>query len=191
MKRTKKESKAPSATGAYLLLLTVLVCVIFGSLLFSQGKRSRVEFETAVTERPMPEIQQTVQPEPEDEAGEPLPVGSLVQSGKGLNENYYGMFHFSGMISDLSDISFVMGRGHTVSDLRTGTDRDGSMTVYYGEDTVIKTAVLNYREDSFEIYMGSLDSLAEASGYMYEVILKDPDADALWATEIVISEFVY
>ena len=186
----KKQNKIASAAGTYLLL-AVLVCLIFGSIFFARSKNAQVTFEPAPAEEAAPETAQPVNTEIEP-TPEALPApGTLLSSGSGLNENYYGKFHFSGMISELGDISFVMGRGHAVTDLRSGEDHPGSLTVYYGEDTVIKTARLYYQSDSFEIYMGSPEDLTCAAGYMYEVVLKDPDANALWATEICISEFIY
>ena len=188
--KQKRTNKNVSATWTYLLL-AVLVCIIFASIFFAQSNNAQVTFEPAPSEEAAEETPQPVNAEAEPTPGALPAPGTLLSSGSGLNENYYSNFHFSGMISELSDISFVMGRGHSVTDLRSGEDHPGSLTVYYGEDTVIKTARLYYQSDSFEIYMGSPEDLTCAAGYMYEVVLKDPDANALWATEICISEFIY
>jgi len=126
--------------------------------------------------------------EPAAEAPE---SGTLLNSGSGLNENYYKNVDYSGKISDLTAAAFVMGKEVSATNMQTGVEQSEPLTIYYDENTVIKTARLYYSTDSFEVYQGGVDDLVVSPDYLYEVILRDPDAAELWAEEIIVSEFIF
>ena len=118
-------------------------------------------------------------------------TGTLLDSGSNLNENYYKKVDYSGKISNLTAASFVMGEESPATNMQTGTDHSGALTIHYDENTVIKTACLYYSADKYEIYMGSIDDLVVSPNYLYEIVLEDPNATELWAKEIIVSEFIF
>lgn len=117
--------------------------------------------------------------------------GTLLDSGSDLNENYYKKVDYSGKISNLTATSFVMGEESPATNMQTGADHSGALTIHYDENTVIKTARLDYSADTYEIFMGSMEDLVVSPKYLYEVVLEDPNATELWAKEIIISEFIF
>lgn len=124
-------------------------------------------------------------------ADAPEEAGALLESGSNLNENYYRKVDYSGKISDLTAGSFVMGKEMPATNMQTGADYPGALTIHYGENTEIKTARLYYSSDRYEIFMGSLSDLVVSPDYLYEVVLEDPNAPELWAKEIIVSEFIF
>ena len=185
----KSTRKRKSVPGTAVLIVVVLACVALAVLLLTRPK--------------------TVDPSPHDEATaevtnytqvddaialseETVPQpGTLLETGTSLNDNYYRKLDYSGMPSDLTDSSFVLGKDHPATVGKTGQDYSGCLTVHFGNDTVIKTALLYYPDDRYEIYMGSISDLIIAPGYSFDVILVDPDATELWAKEIIVSSFVF
>lgn len=122
------------------------------------------------------------------ESTSPAP-GTLLESGSGLNENYYANVSYFGIASDVTDSSFVLGKDAMA--FHGSEPVLGQVVIHYSENTAVKTAVL--RGDTYEIYAASLDDLKKYGGdtpYMFDIVLEDPDAEELWATEIRISRFV-
>lgn len=117
--------------------------------------------------------------------------GTLLDFGSNLNDNYYKKVDYSGKISDLTATSFVMGKEMPATNMKTGTDHSGTLTIHYNEDTVIKTARLYYSEDKYEVFSGSIRDLIVSPDYLYEVVLEDPNGTELWAKEIIVSEFIF
>ena len=115
----------------------------------------------------------------------------LLDSGSNLNDNYYKKVDYSGKTSNLTANSFVMGEETPVTNMQSGADHSGALTIHYDENTVIKTACLYYSADKYEIYMGSVDDLVVSPNYLYEIVLEDPNATELWAKEIIVSEFIF
>lgn len=118
-------------------------------------------------------------------------IGTLLECGKNLNDNYYKKMDFSGKISDLTTTTFSMGKEVPATNMQMGIDYPGVLTIHYDENTVIKTALLYYSEDRYEIYAGSISDLVLSPDHLYEVVLEDPNAPELWAKEIIISEFIF
>lgn len=115
--------------------------------------------------------------------------GTLLESGSGLNENYYANVSYFGIASDVTDSSFVLGKDAMA--FHGSEPVLGQVVIHYNENTAVKTAV--FRGDTYEIYAASLDDLKKYGGdtaYMFDIVLEDPDAEELWATEIRISRFV-
>ena len=116
--------------------------------------------------------------------------GTLLESGSGLNENYYANVSYFGVASDVTDSSFVLGKDAMA--FHGSEPVLGQIVIHYNVNTVVKTAVI--RGDTFEIYAASLDDLQNYGGdinYTFDIILDDPDAEELWATEIRISQHVF
>lgn len=182
MRPYRRRKKTP------LYLLLVLACVIFSALLFSNPGAERFTALPAVeATEPDTSVPPAIEVSPE-----PLPApGTLLESGTGLNENYYRKLDYSGTASDLTATSFALGKERPATEGKTGKDYPGTLTVNFGENTLIKTALLYYPDDRYEIYMGSPEELKIASGYSFDVILEDPEAAELWAKEIIVSEFVF
>ena len=106
-----------------------------------------------------------------------------------MNENYYANVSYFGIASDVTDSSFVLGKDAMA--FHGSEPVLGQVVIHYSENTAVKTAVL--RGDTYEIYAASLDDLKKYGGdtpYMFDIVLEDPDAEELWATEIRISHFI-
>ena len=179
MKNTWK--KAP---GGFLALL--LICTL---MLSGCGGEEGTELQATA---PSSETVETEEAQPAEnsapEGASPAP-GTLLESGSGLNENYYANVSYFGIASDVTDSSFVLGKDAMA--FHGSKPVLGQVVIHYGENTVVKTAVL--RGDSYELYAASLDDLKKYGGdtaYMFDIVLEDPDAEELWATEIRISQFV-
>lgn len=181
--RTRK-----SVPGTAVLIVVVLACITLAVLLLTRPKmvdpspydEATVEITNSTQEDDAAALSEA--------ASQP---GTLLETGTNLNENYYRKLDYSGTPSDLTDSSFVLGKDHPATIGKTGQDYSGCLTVHFGNDTVIKTALLYYPDDRYEIYMGSISDLIIAPGYSFDVILVDPDATELWAKEIIVSSFVF
>ena len=88
----------------------------------------------------------------------------------------------------MTDSSFVLGKDAMA--FHGSKPVLGQVVIHYGENTVVKTAVL--RGDSYELYAASLDDLKKYGGeidYTFDVVLDDREANELWAAEIRIARF--
>lgn len=170
--------------GGFLALILICVLVLSGC----GGKESSDPQATA----PSSETVGTEEAQPAEnsapESASPAP-GTLLESGSGLNENYYANVSYFGIASDVTDSSFVLGKDAMA--FHGSEPVLGQVVIHYSENTAVKTAVL--RGDTYEIYAASLDDLKKYGGdtpYMFDIVLEDPDAEELWATEIRISHFI-
>lgn len=170
--------------GGFLALILICVLVLSGC----GGKESTAPQATT----PSSETVGTEEAQPAEnsapESASPAP-GTLLESGSGLNENYYANVSYFGIASDVTDSSFVLGKDAMA--FHGSEPVLGQVVIHYSENTAVKTAVL--RGDTYEIYAASLDDLKKYGGdtpYMFDIVLEDPDAEELWAKEIRISRFV-
>ena len=168
------------------ILALILICALM--LSGCGGKESTAPQATT----PSSETVGTEEAQPAEnsapESASPAP-GTLVESGSGLNEYYYANVSYFGIASDVTDSSFVLGKDAMA--FHGSEPVLGQVVIHYNEKTAVKTAVL--RGDTYEIYAASLDDLKKYGGdiaYMFDIVLEDPDAEELWATEIRISQFV-
>lgn len=180
MKNTWK--KVPSGILA-LILIFAFVLTGCGGKEGTELQATTPSSETAGTE----EAQPTENSAPANAAPAP---GTLLESGSGLNENYYANVSYFGVASDVTDSSFVLGKDAMA--FHGSEPVLGQIVIHYNVNTVVKTAVI--RGDTFEIYAASLDDLQKYGGdinYTFDIVLDDPDAEELWATEIRISQHVF
>lgn len=178
MKNTWK--KVP---GGFLALILICALMLSGC----GGKESTAPQATT----PSSETVGTEEAQPAEnsapESASPAP-GTLLESGSGLNENYYANVSYFGIASDMTDSSFVLGKDAMA--FHGSEPVLGQVVIHYNENTVVKTAIL--RGDTYDIYAASLEDLQKYCGdinYMFDIVLEDPDAEELWATEIRISQF--
>ena len=179
MKNTWKK-----VSGGFLAL--ILICAL---MLSGCGGKERTAPQATT---PSSETVGTEEAQPAEnsapESASPAP-GTLLESGSGLNENYYANVSYFGIASDVTDSSFVLSKDAMA--FHGSEPVLGQVVIHYSENTAVKTAVL--RGDTYEIYAASLDDLKKYGGdtpYMFDIVLEDPDAEELWATEIRISRFV-
>ena len=170
--------------GGFLAL--ILICAL---MLSGCGGKEGTELQATA---PSSETVGTEEAQPAEnsapESVSPAP-GTLLESGSGLNEYYYANVSYFGIASDVTDSSFVLGKDAMA--FHGSEPVLGQVVIHYSENTAVKTAVL--RGDTYEIYAASLDDLKKYGGdtaYMFDIVLEDPDAEELWATEIRISRFV-
>ena len=170
--------------GGILALILIFALVLTGC-----GGKEGTELQAIA---PSSETVGTEEAQPAEnsapESASPAP-GTLLESGSGLNENYYANVSYFGIASDVTDSSFVLGKDAMA--FHGSEPVLGQIVIHYNENTAVKTAVL--RGDTYEIYAASLDDLKKYGGdtpYMFDIVLEDPDAEELWATEIRISQFV-
>lgn len=115
--------------------------------------------------------------------------GELLETGSGLNEHYYKDVDYFGMPDELTDSSFLLGKAGMA--FRGSRPVMGPVVIHYGEDTVIRTAILH--GDSYELYAAGPEALAAHLGdpsYVFDVVLEDPKAKELWAKEIRVSRMI-
>ena len=170
--------------GGFLALILIFALALTGC----GGKESSAPQTTAPSSETegSEEVQPAENSAPENVSPAP---GTLLESGSGLNENYYANVSYFGIASDVTDSSFVLGKDAMA--FHGSEPVLGQVVIHYSENTAVKTAVL--RGDTYEIYAASLDDLKKYGGdtaYMFDIVLEDPDAEELWATEIRISQFV-
>jgi len=167
-----------------LCILLVLACVVFSVTFLSGPGEEPAAVEPSESTAP---IEAPPAPTPT-----PLPApGTLLESGTDINRNYYKRLDYTGTASDLSASSFVLGKERPATNGKTGQDHQGLLTVNFGQDTLVKKALLYYSDDRYEIYMGSAADLKIAPGETFDVVLKDPAATELWAEEIIVAGFVF
>lgn len=167
-----------------VLFLFVLIFSALQALSACGGKPAAApENSPAVQETPAgPES------DPAAEAPEPAPDrGTLLDSGTGLNENYYGKLDISGCAA-----VHVTDSGFDLEPKALGTDQK-TVSVRYDENTLFRTADLYYHEDRYEVYAGVLEDflrLKDEPLYNIGVVLDDPGAEELYAKEIWIDSMV-
>ncbi len=165
-------------------IMYMLLCLsLCGALLCGCGKKEEVTppAEPAVVEETAVQPGAEAAPEP----------GTLLEEGTGLNENYYKDVSYFGGGPALYDSYFQLGVNTMVFDANAQPVL-GAVTIYYGEDTLFRTAIL--QGDSYEIYAGSredLEKYAADKAYSFDVYLEDPEAEELYAKEIRISRIIF
>jgi|GEM_PF-6613549 len=197
MRQTKNaNTRKKRSPGPLILLLLVLICVVLCVILIPHPKeKPDPGMSSSVDERDT-EVRESIESEEANVTASPSPSpapepGTLLESGTDINENYYKKLDYTGTPSDLTGSSFVLGKERPATIGKTGQDYSGTLTVHFGDDTVVKTARLLYADDKYEIYMGTIDDLKIAPGTTFDVILEDPEASELRAREIIVSTFVF
>ncbi len=164
-----------------MLLLALMVCAVLGALAVPRPAAYPAD-DLAVGLYAGPagmEPEETEPPAVAPETEAPLP-GTLLESGTGLNENFYGR-----MDTETCRAVHVTESSFDLEPAALGTDQQ-TLTVHYGPDTAVRIGKAWYREDRYEVYAGTLEdfySLVE-EGYNADVVFEDPAAPELWAKEI-------
>lgn len=169
------------------ILALILICSL---LLSGCGGQKDAESQVTVPDSEIVGTEEAQQVENTNPASTAPAPGTLLESGSGLNENYYANVSYFGVASDVTDSSFVLGKDAMA--FHGSEPVLGQIEIHYNFNTVVKTAVI--RGDTFEIYAASLDDLQKYGGdinYTFDIVLDDPDAEELWATEIRISQHVF
>lgn len=170
--------------GILLILVVVMVC----SMLSACGEKpapKALETPVAATAEESASMDTST---PEDDSSPEY--GSLIESGIGLNENYYADVSYWGTASDLTDNSFILGKMAMV--FHGSEPYLGQITIHYGENTQVRTAVI--QGDTYKLYAACLDDLQKYAGdvkYRFDVVLENPDAEELWAKEIRIVQIAF
>ena len=194
MRQAKHVKARKSHAGFYSILFALLFLVILGIILISQNTGKNDLLAPAQGEPAGTALENNLQKDSET-AGSPssttnAETGALLESGSNINANFYSVFDYDGAVSDLTDASFYVGKAGMTFDNK-GQLILPAVTVFYSEDTVVKTAILYNNDDRYEIYSSSLDDFKKQ---MEEkelldsvlIVLEDPDAEELWAKEITI-----
>ena len=164
----------------------ILICSL---LLSGCGGQKDAEAQVTVPDSEIVGTEEAQQAENTNPESAAPALGTLLESGSGLNENYYANVSYFGIASDVTDSSFVLGKDAMA--FHGSEPVLGQVVIHYNENTVVKTAIL--RGDTYEIYAASLEDLQKYCGdtaYMFDIVLEDPDAEELWATEIRISQLI-
>jgi len=190
MRHARHVKNGKRNTGVSAVLFVVLLCVILAAVLLIQRGKEKAEVP-AVTEPPIAidagEGAEAEAPPSETLAPE---LGTLLEIGSGLNENFYSGLDYFGVASELADESFFLGKAGMAFD-QNAQPIFPAIIVHYREDTVVKTATLYHTDDRYEIYASSLDEFKqqmEGKEFLDSVVivLEDSDAEELWAREITI-----
>ena len=179
-----------SSTGMRNAFGSVLALILFCAMALSGCEtRERTDLTASVPETVTSDAGTAQQTEAADPANAAPAPGTLLESGSGVNDHYYADVSYWGMASDVTDSTFVLGKDAMA--FHGSEPVLGQVTIHYSENTVVKTAVI--RGDTYEIYAASLEDLQKYGGdinYMFDIVLEDPDAEELWATEIRIARII-
>ena len=179
-----------SSTGMRNAFGSVLALILFCTMALSGCEtRERTDLTASVPETVTSDAGTAQQTEAADPANAAPAPGTLLESGSGVNDHYYADVSYWGMASDVTDSTFVLGKDAMA--FHGSEPILGQVTIHYSENTVVKTAVI--RGDTYEIYAASLEDLQKYGGdinYMFDIVLEDPDAEELWATEIRIARII-
>lgn len=179
-----KSQKTLHMRGIILTFVVVMLC----SMLSACGEKpapKAQEIPVTTTTEESTSIDTTT---PEDDSSPEY--GSLIESGIGLNENYFADVSYFGTASDLTENSFILGKMAMV--FHGSEPYLGQVTIHYGENTQVRTAVI--QGDTYKLYAASLDDLQKYAGdvkYRFDVVLENPDAEELWAKEIRIVQIIF
>ena len=113
--------------------------------------------------------------------------GTLLESGTGLNENYYAKMNLPSR-----DLTAMTDSSVTLEPASLGTD-EVPVTVRYDEHTRVTIGKLWYYEDRYEIYAATLEDLRQLGEdplYLWGANLEDPDAEEPYALELRLETFM-
>lgn len=89
------------------------------------------------------------------DADSDVEVGTLIESGGDVNENFFAKGEYYGTASDLIETSFYMGKAGMAFDADTHPLMS-PVEIYLSENTEIRRAVLYYNDDRYEIYASNI-----------------------------------
>lgn len=179
-----KSQKTLHMRGILLILVVVMLCSILSACGEKPAPKAQ-ETPVATTTEESASMDTTTT---EDDSSPEY--GSLIESGIGLNENYFADVSYWGTASDLTENSFILGR--MAMAFRGSEPCLEEITIHYGENTQVRTSVI--QGDTYKIYSASLDDLQKYAGdakYRFDVVLEDPDAEELWAKEVRIVQIIF
>lgn len=179
-----KSQKTLHMRGILLILVVVMLCSILSACGEKPAPKAQ-ETPVATTTEESASMDTTT---PEDDSSPEY--GSLIESGIGLNENYFADVSYWGTASDLTENSFILGR--MAMAFHGSEPCLEEITIHYGENTQVRTAVI--QGDTYKIYSASPDDLQKTAGdskYRFDVVLEDPEAEELWAKEIRIVQIAF
>lgn len=158
-------------------ILTVLLALALLGALAACGKKTEQPSPAPAEETPETAAVETPALEP----------GTLLESGTGLNENYYAKLNLPGRdLAEMTDSSV------TLEPASLGTD-EVPVTVRYDENTRVTIGKLWYYEDRYEIYAATLEDLKQLGEdplYLWGAELEDPDAEEPYALELRLETFM-
>ena len=178
-----KSQKILHMRGILLTLVVVMLC----SMLSACGEKPAPKAQETPVATTTEESTSIDSNTPENDSSPEY--GSLIESGIGLNENYFADVSYWGTASDLTEDSFILGKMAMV--FHGSEPYLGEITIHYGENTQVRTAII--QGDTYKLYAASLDDLQKTAGdtkYRFDVVLEDPDAEELWAKEIRIVQML-
>ena len=178
-----KSQKILHMRGILLTLVVVMLC----SMLSACGEKPAPKAQETPVATTTEESTSIDSNTPENDSSPEY--GSLIESGIGLNENYFADVSYWGTASDLTEDSFILGKMAMV--FHGSEPYLGEITIHYGENTQVRTAII--QGDTYKLYAASLDDLQKTAGdtkYRFDVVLEDPDVEELWAKEIRIVQML-
>ena len=179
-----KSQKILHMRGILLTLVVVMLC----SMLSACGEKPAPKAQETPVATTTEESTSIDSNTPEKDSSPEY--GSLIESGIGLNENYFADVSYWGTASDLTEDSFILGKMAMV--FHGSEPYLGEITIHYGENTQVRTAII--QGDTYKLYAASLDDLQKTAGdtkYRFDVVLEDPEAEELWAKEIRIVQIAF
>ena len=84
-----------------------------------------------------------------------MEVGTLIESGGDVNENFFAKGEYYGIASDLTETTFYMGKAGMAFDTQTHPLMS-PVEIYLSENTEIRRAVLYYNDDKYEVYASDI-----------------------------------
>lgn len=82
-------------------------------------------------------------------------VGTLIESGSEVNENFFAKGEYYGIASDLTETAFYMGKAGMAFDAQTHPLMS-PISINFSENVEVRKAVLYYNDDRYEIYASNI-----------------------------------
>lgn len=157
--RTKKKriSKGVYAVFAFVLVLCVgLIAVrVHNEKCELPVEQTAPAAENGYENAQLPVENETSENESVSEAGSDVEVGTLIESGCEVNENFFAKGEYYGIASDLTETTFYMGKAGMAFDAQTHPLMS-PISINFSENVEVRKAVLYYNDDRYEIYASNI-----------------------------------
>lgn len=193
--KEKRESK-----GVYVVFALVLaLCVgLIAVRVHNEKRELPVEQATPAPENSNENAQLPLENEAAEnadasESEADVEVGTLIESGNKIDENFFAYGEYYGTASDLSETSFYMGKAGMAFDADTHPLMS-PIEICFSENTEIRRAVLYYNDDKYEVYASDISEFEvkmNERGFIDSVLVSaaDTNGEKIYADVVTFYEF--
>lgn len=120
-------------------------------------------------------------------------VGTLIESGGDVNENFFAKGEYYGIASDLTETTFYMGKAGMAFDADTHPLMS-PIEIYLSENTEIRRADLYYNDDKYEVYASDISEFEvkmNERDFIDSVLVSaaDTNGEKIYADVVTFYEF--